>query len=36
MSLGRKERYIKGYNAPENELKKIMNYAKFMLEAEET
>lgn len=33
MSPGRKERYIKDYNASKNELEKIMTYAKFSLEA---
>ncbi|MGH0945280.1 hypothetical protein ACQVTS_29990 [Bacillus mycoides] len=35
MSPGRKERYIKDYNATKDELEKIMIYAKFMLEAKE-
>jgi ATP synthase protein I len=35
MSPGRKERYIKDYNASKNELEKIMTYAKFSLEAKE-
>ncbi|EOP46013.1 hypothetical protein IK1_04225 [Bacillus cereus VD146] len=33
MSPGRKERYIKDYNATKDELEKLMTYAKFMLEA---
>ncbi|MBG0967135.1 hypothetical protein F3I01_29335 [Bacillus sp. SRB1LM] len=35
MSPGRKERYITDYNATKDELKKVLIYAKFMLEAEE-
>ncbi len=35
MSPGRKECYIKDYNASKNELEKIMTYAQFMLEAKE-
>lgn len=35
MSPGRKERYITNYNTSKSELKKIMTYAKFMLEAKE-
>ncbi|TNP01561.1 DUF5392 family protein [Bacillus pacificus] len=35
MSPGRKERYIKDYNATKGELEKLMIYAKFMLEAKE-
>ncbi|MCU0097533.1 ArsR family transcriptional regulator [Bacillus sp. OR9] len=35
MSPGRKERYIKDYNASKNELEKIMTYAKFSIEAKE-
>ncbi len=35
MSPGRKERYMKDYNASKNELEKIMTYAKFSLEAKE-
>ncbi|PFV82909.1 hypothetical protein COL05_09470 [Bacillus sp. AFS059628] len=35
MSPGRKERYIKDYNASKSELEKITTYAKFMLEAKE-
>ncbi|TKI10432.1 hypothetical protein FC696_17040 [Bacillus wiedmannii] len=35
MSPGRKERYIKDYNATKGELEKLMIYAKFTLEAKE-
>ncbi len=35
MSPGRKERYIKDYNASKNELEKIMTFSLFSLEAKE-
>lgn len=35
MSPGRKERYIKDYNATKGELEKLMIYANFTLEAKE-